>query len=140
MFSTKAHKRKRLWIVVFLPAYFATFFSAFWYVHRYHPQGATLYACAALPWITICGVIAAMARYLYEERDGYSREIAMRCMLWGAAGAMATNVFLLFLHMFGWRGRAFPPLELCMFAAAMLVARIAYSVSNRPECDPGDAQ
>lgn len=127
-------------IAVFLSFYFLAFFWAFRYVRHHHPQGVALYLCAALPWIMMCGFIASTGLYLYEEHDGYAREIAMRCLLWGTAGLMATNFFVMFLHMFGWQGQAPRVLEICMFAAAAAVARIAYSVSNRPECGPGDAQ
>jgi hypothetical protein len=82
----------------------------------------------------MCGLIATTAMYLYEERDGYSRELAMRCLLWGAAGAMAANFFVMFLHMFGWGGQSPLYLEVCVFAAASMVARIAYAAANRPEC------
>jgi len=119
---------------VYLPVYFATVFATSLYVQHHHPRGTALYVCAALPWLALCGGIASIAVYLYEERDGYSRDLAMRCLLWGATGAMATNSFLMYLRMFGWRGQAPALLEICVFAAAMLVARIAYSVSNRPEC------
>ncbi|HEY5057196.1 MAG TPA: hypothetical protein VII58_13610 [Acidobacteriaceae bacterium] len=134
MLWTKAQKRQFRGIAVILPTYFAVFFFTLRYVRQHHPHGAALYLCAALPWITMCGLIAATGRYLYEERDGYSRELAMRCLLWGAAGAMATNLFLMFLHLFGWKGQAPLYLEICMFAAASGVARICYEVANRPEC------
>jgi len=134
MSTTKARKKKfRRGMAVYLPAYFATVFATHLYVQHHRPEGTALYVCAALPWLALCGGIAGIAKYLYEERDGYSRELAMRCLLWGAAGAMATNCFVMSLRQFGWRGQAPALLEICVFAAASLVARIAYSVSNRPE-------
>ncbi len=136
MSISKAQKRQFHGISVLLAAYFATFFGVAWYVHHHHPQGAALYLCTALPWITMCGFIAATGRYLYEERDGYRREIAMRCLLWGAAGAMATNFFVMLLHTFGWRGQASWFLEICVFAAASGAARVSYEVADRPKCEP----
>lgn len=136
MLATKAQKTQLRGIAVFLPLYFAAFFGAFRYVRHHHPQGVALYLCAALPWIMMCGLIATAVLYLYEERDGYSRELAMRCMLWGAAGAMATNFFVMFLHMFGWRGQAPFYLEICVFATASGVARISYEVANCPRTEP----
>lgn len=133
---TQAQKRRFRAIYVFLPIYFGAFLGAALYVRHYHPQGVALYLCAALPWITLCWLIASTARYLYEERDGYKRELAMRSLLWGAAGAMATNFFVMFLHTFGWRGQAPQILEICMFAAASGVARISYAITNRPEPGP----
>ena len=136
MGMTKTQKKMVRGIAAFLCAYFVALFGAHRYVGRHHPQGVALYLCAALPWATMCGFIAATGRYLYEERDGYRREIAMRCLLWGAAGAMATNFFVIILHSFGWSGHAPLPLEICVFAAASGVARISYEFANRPECGP----
>jgi peptidoglycan/LPS O-acetylase OafA/YrhL len=136
MSMNKTQRKMVRGIAVFLAAYLAALFGAYRYVGHHHPQGVMLYLCAALPWAMICGFIAATGRYLYEERDGYRREIAMRCLLWGAAGAMATNIFVMVLHSFGWHGQAPGPLEICVFAAASGVARISYEASNRPECGP----
>ncbi len=140
MSLTKAQKKQFFRIAVFLVAYFAAFFGAFRYVRHHHPQGVVLYLYAGLPWIMMCGFIASTGLYLYEERDGYGREIAMRCLLWGAAGAMATNFFVMFLRMFGWRGQAPVYLEICAFAATSAVARFAYEASNRPECGPKEME
>jgi hypothetical protein len=136
MLMTRAQKKQLGRIAVFLSAYFVAFFFTFRYVRHHHPHGFVLYLCAALPWITMCGLIATTAIYLYEERDGYNRELAMRCLLWGAAGAMAANFFLMFLHMFGWRGQAPLYLEICVFAAASGVARISYEAANCPKREP----
>ena len=140
MGMTKTQKKMIRGIAVFLAAYGAALFSAHRYVSHHHPQGVALYLCAALPWVTMCGFIAATGRYLYEERDGYRREIAMRCLLWGAAGAMATNFFVMFLHIFGWKGHAPLPLEIYMFAAASGVARISYEIADRPQCGPKEME
>ena len=131
-----AQKRQMLRTAMVVAAYLTIFLATFEYVRHHHPQGVMLYFCAALPWLALCGTIASVGVYLYEERDGYSRELAMRCLLWGAAGTMATSFFLGFLRMFGWRGQ--PPLfvEFYAFGAAVAVAKISYSISNRPECEP----
>jgi|SRR6185312_6599130 len=136
MLFTKAQRKQLVRIAVFLNFYFAAFFGTFRYARHHHPQGVALYLCAGAPWIMMCGLIASTGLYLYEERDGYGREIAMRCLLWGAAGAMAANFFVMFLHMFGWRGQAPLYLEICVFAAASGVARISYEAANRPKCEP----
>lgn len=136
MLFTKAQKNQFGRIAVFLFFYFAAFSWAIRYVRQHHPQGVALYLCAAVPWIMMCGLIATTGLYLYEERDGYSRELAMRCMLWGAAGAMATNFFVMFLHMFGWQGQAPLYLEICMFAAVSGVVRISYERANCPKGEP----
>lgn len=140
MNGTKAQRRQLIRIAVFLPTYFAAFWFALRYVRQHHPQGLMLYLWAALPWLTMCGLIATSAAYLYEERDGYSRELAMRSMLWGAAGAMATNLFVMFLQMFGWRGQAPVYLEICVFAACTMVARISYEAANRTPCGPEEME
>jgi len=138
MLFTQAQKKQFGRIAVFLSFYFVAFFAAFLYVRHHHPQGVALYLCAALPWIMMCGLIASTGMYVYEERDGYGREIAMRCLLWGAAGAMATNFFLMFLHLFGWLGQAPLYLEICVFAAVSMAARISYEIANCPKGEPKD--
>jgi amino acid transporter len=137
MLFTKAQKKQFGRIAVFLSFYFVAFFWAFRYVRHHHPYGIVLYLCTAVPWTMMCGFIASTGMYLYEERDGYGREIAMRCLLWGAAGAMATNFFVMFLHIFGWRGQAPVYLEICVFAAASAVARVSYEIAN---CPKGEAK
>jgi len=140
MLWTKAQKKQFGRIAVFLSFYFVVFFWALRYARQHHPQGVVLYACAAAPWMMMCGLIASTGLYLYEERDGYGRELAMRCLLWGAAGAMAANFFVMFLHMFGWRGQAPLYLEIGVFAAASMVARISHATANRPECEPKEME
>ena len=49
---------------------------------------------------------------------------------------MATNFFVMFLHMFGWRGQAPLYLEICVFAAASAVARVSYEIANCPKGEP----
>ncbi len=119
-------------------AYLVTFIAVFRYVRHHHPEGAALYVCTALPCIVLCGAIVSVGLYFREERDGYSRELAMRTMLWGAGAAMATNFFLMFLRMFGWRGQGLPFLEISrrVYRGGGLAARIAYAIANRPECPP----
>ena len=134
MLFTAAEKRHFVRAFTALVAYVVTFFSTFRYVRHHHPQGIALYVCAVLPWVMMCGVIVSIGLYFREERDGYSRDLAMRIMLWGAGAMMAVNLFLWFLRMFGWRGQAPGLLELFTFAGATLVARIAYRIANRPEC------
>ena len=113
-------------------AYQVTFFATFRYVRHHHPQGVALYVCAALPWIMLCGVIVSVGLYFHEERDDYSRDLAMRNMLWGAGAALVVNLFLCFLHMFGWKGQAPGLLEVCVFSGAAAVAGIANTITNRP--------
>jgi len=115
-------------------AYAVTFFATFRYVRQHHPMGVALYVCAALPWAMMCGVIVSIGLYFREERDGYSRDLAMRNMLWGAGASMAVNLFLWFLHLFGWKGQAPGFLEICVFSGAAAVAGIADAIKNRPEC------
>jgi hypothetical protein len=135
MICTKAQKRHTVRAFTALAAYVVTFSSTSRYVRDHHPQGVALYVCAALPWVMMCGVIVSIGLYFHEERDGYSRDLAMRTMLWGAGASMAANLFLWFLRMFGWTGQAPGILELCVFGGATMVARIAYGIANRPECE-----
>jgi hypothetical protein len=134
MLYTTAQKRHFARAFAALAAYVATFRLAEAYVRHHHPGGIALYVCAALPWVMMCGVIASIGLYIHEERDGYSRDVAMRTMLWGAGAAMAVNLFVWFLHLYGWKGQAPGFLEICVFGGAAAVANIAYGIKNRPEC------
>jgi hypothetical protein len=131
-----AQKRHLLRTGMVIAAYLVTFWGTIRYVRHHHPQGAELYVCAALPWFVLCGVIVSMALYLREERDEYSRELAMRTLLWGTGAAMAVNLFVMYLRIFGWKGYTPAPLDICVFAGAVLAARIAYSIADCPSREP----
>ena len=105
MLFTTAQKRSMARAFTAVAAYIATFEVTFRYVRHHHPKGVALFACAVLPWVMLCGVIVSVGLYFREERDGYSRDLAMRNMLWGAGASLAVNLFLWFLHMFGWMGQ-----------------------------------
>jgi hypothetical protein len=75
-------------------------------------------------------VIVSIGLYLHQERDGYSRDLAMRIMLWGAGAVMAVNFFLNFLRIFNWQGHAPPFAELYAFCGAVVLAKITYKIAN----------
>jgi len=134
MLFTTAQKRSMARAFTAVAAYIATFEVTFRYVRHHHPKGVALFVCAVLPWVMLCGVIVSVGLYFREERDGYSRDLAMRNMLWGAGASLAVNLFLWFLHMFGWTGQTPGFLEICVFSGAAAVAGLANAIKNRPEC------
>lgn len=136
MWLTTAQKKQFMSSMAAVAGFLVTFLAVCQYVDRHHPKGAALYVCAALPCVAMCGVIASLAIYLHEERDGYMRDLAMRSLLWGTAASMTVNLFLMFLHAFGWGGQVPVGVEMWAFAGASAVASIAYAVANRLKCGP----
>lgn len=113
-----------------LAGYFLTFTGTFIFVTHAHPVGAELYACAALPFFPLFVVFVLTAAYLKAEPDGFSRDLAMRCLLWGAGASLSVNLFIGFLRIFEWHGQAPPFMELFAFCFAVLVAKITYKIAN----------
>ena len=128
--KTAARKAYQKRSMTALAGYFLTFGGTFWYVQHAHPTGAELYAVAALPSVPLVVVFVLTAVYLREERDEFCRELTMRCLLWGAGASISVNVFLGFLHIFGWTGQAPPFAELFAFCGAAVLAKITYRIAN----------
>ena len=117
--------------MITLAAYFVVFALSDYLVFRTQPTGASLWLLSALPVFPMLYVIALIGRYLREERDEFKRDLCVRCLLWGAAGAMAVDLLSGFLHIFGWKGQLVPFSELFVFAALMLAAKLTYRISHR---------
>jgi len=81
------------------------------------------------------GLIWVMARYLAEEVDEFHRLLVVRCLLWGTAAVMTSVCFHGLLQLLGWKGNWSAGVELGMFFAAMLVAKLTYRVQNRVPAD-----
>lgn len=129
MTLAKKHLMKRGAVV--MVGYFVSFIGAALLVDRIHPEGAALWLMAALPVLPILVVMYLMGLYLREETDEYHRDLVVRCLLWGAAGAVATSMFAGFLRLFGWKGQLPPFCDFFVFALFMMVAKVTYKVANR---------
>jgi len=134
MLSPVARKFRKTSFTV-LAGYFVLFPVAGYVADRIHATGVVLWILAALPVLPILGVISLMGQYLRNEKDGYKRDLAVRCLLWGTAGMMIVNLFSTYLRIFGWKGQLFPFSELFVFFGFMFAAKISYWVKNRVPAD-----
>jgi hypothetical protein len=114
-----------------LVVYEAVFAATMFWIDRTKPAGNTLLLISILPTLTVIGFIAVLARYLGEEVDEFHRQLVVRCLLWGAAAVMTTVCFHCFLQLFGWTGKWPAAVELGVFVAAMLAAKLTYRVQHR---------
>jgi hypothetical protein len=114
---------------------FVLFGTAYYLVHHLHPSGVTLWLLAAMPVLPVVVFVALVGRYLHEERDGYKRDLAVRYLLWGTAGAVTVNLFSCYLHIFGWKGQMFPFAEFFIFVIMMVLAKISYRIANPVPAD-----
>lgn len=134
MLSRAARKYKKTSLSV-MASYFVLFPLADYLALRTHPAGVPLWLLAAMPLLPIAVVLVLLGRYLRDEKDGYKRDLAVRCLLWGTAGAVMVNLFSGFLRIFGWKGQLFPFTEFFVFALMMLAAKLSYRVANRVPAD-----
>ena len=133
--QTVASRKMRKPVIGLLVVYEAVFLATFYAVHTLHPTGAALVALAALPVLPMALVFSLFGRYLRDETDGYKREVAIRCVLWGTAGFLVVHLFVSFLRIFDWKGQAPPFCELWVFLALALVAKFSYRAANRLPVD-----
>jgi hypothetical protein len=118
-----------------LAGYFVVFFVTDYVVSRIHPAGALLWMLSSLPVLPLLICTVLFGRYLQVEKDGYKRDLAVRCLLWGTAGMVITNLFSGFLRIFGWKGQFFPFSEFFVFVLCLLAARISYRVADQVSAD-----
>jgi hypothetical protein len=122
-------------VAVYFVIYFACFGAHLWL----HVEGAWVWVLATLPVLPVLpmlGVIAVMGGYLRDETDEYKRDVTIRCLLWGTAGAVSASLLGGFLWIFGWKGHMPPFCDFYVFVVLMLVAKLSYKVSNRvPDVD-----
>jgi hypothetical protein len=110
----------------FLGLYFVVYFGSFALYVWQRPTGLLRVVLALLPVLPVLGVIGLMGRYLRDETDEYKRDVTMRCLLWGAAGAVSASLLEGYLRIFGWEGRMPPFMGFWVFFVGMAVARATY--------------
>jgi hypothetical protein len=119
-------------VAVYFVIYFGCFGAHLWL----HLAGVWVWVLATLPVLPMLGVIAVMGRYLRDETDEYKRDVMIRCLLWGAAGAVSVSLLGGFLGIFGWKGHMPPFLGFWVFFVFMMAAKLTYYVTNRvPDVD-----
>jgi hypothetical protein len=101
------------------------------FLMHHTPQGAEVYALAALPAFFIFSSIVVVGRYLRDETDEFERDQVVRSLLWGTGVLLAISTYFSFLRELGWAGHTPFLLELSAFCWAALIARWRYRRSNR---------
>jgi hypothetical protein len=134
MLSPAAKRYKKTGLSV-MATYFVLFAAADYVALRLHPAGWMLGLLAVVPLLPIGIVVFLLGRYLREEKDGYKRDLAVRCLLWGSAGAVMVNLFSGYLRIFGWKGQMIPFAEFFVFALLMIAAKLTYRAANRVPAD-----
>ena len=133
--KTAASLKLRKSILIGVVLYEVVFTGTYYAIHRLHPAGPALVALAVLTTLPVILMYIIFGRYLREERDEYKRDLAVRCVLWGTAGAMSVQFFASFLRIFDWKGQLPLFTEFWVFALFMLVAKVSYRASNRVPVD-----
>jgi hypothetical protein len=121
--------------LVVLVAYEVLWAGAYFWVDRAKVAGSMLMVPAVLVTLPVVGLIWVLARYLGEEVDEFHRLLVVRCLLWGTAAVMTAVCFHGLLQLLGWKGKWPAGVELGMFFAAMLLAKLTYKVANRVPAD-----
>ena len=126
-----ASRRLRKQVAVLVAVYAGVFLGAAYAVDHLRPAGVSVFGFAAVPLLPLVGMFVLFGQWLRAEQDGYKRDLAVRCLLWGMAGAMTTHLFASFLRIFEWRGQLPPFSELWVFAVCAFVAKLSYRAANR---------
>jgi hypothetical protein len=129
MNSAKKTMMRRLLVV--LVTYEVLWTGAFYWAYRAKLEGRMVWVLAAVVTLPVLGLVWTIARYLAEEVDEFHRLLVVRCLLWGAAGAMTSVCFHGLLQMLGWKGSWPAAVELVAFFAAAFAAKVTYKVQNR---------
>ena len=133
--QTVASRKLRKLILPLVLAYEGVFLTVYAVVHRMHLTGALLVALAVLPVLPIVALFGSFGRYLRDETDGYKRELAIRCVLWGTAAVLSMEYFVSMLRIFDWKGQVPPFCELGVFFLFTLIAKLSYRAANRVPAD-----
>jgi len=129
--QSSASRRLRKEGLTVVAAYFVIFICSFYADMRLQPTGFALWALAALPVIPIIAVIVLFGRYLRDESDEFKRDVVVRCLLWGTAGCLATDLLADYLRIYGWKSD-FPPFtSFWVFFVFMMAAKLSYRAKNR---------
>lgn len=118
-----------------MAAYFVIYFACFAAHLWLHLVGVWVWVLAILSVSPIMGVITLMGRYLRDETDEYKRDVTIRCVLWGTAGAVSVSLLDGFLWIFGWKGHMPPLLGFWTFFVFMMAAKLTYKLANRAPAD-----
>jgi hypothetical protein len=121
-------------VAMYFVIYFACFGAHFWL----HLAGVWVWVLAILPVLPMVGVIAMMGRYLRDETDEYKRDVTIRCVLWGTAGAVSASMLGGFLWIFGWKGHMLPFCDFYVFALFMMVAKLTYKYKDQALAEEHD--
>src|ERR1700761_9547002 len=124
--ESPASRRLRKEGLTVTAAYFVIFIASFYANMRLHATGVTLWVLAVLPVIPIIGVIVLFGRYLRDERDEFKRDVVVRCLLWGTAGCLATDMVANYLRIYGWKGELPPFTSFWVFFIFMITAKLSY--------------
>jgi len=118
-----------------LVAYEVLWMASYFWVARAKVEGPMVMVPAVLTTLPVVGLIWVLARYLGEETDEFHRLLVVRCLLWGTAAVMTSVCFHGLLQLLGWKGNWPAGVELGMFFAAMLAAKLTYKLANRVPAD-----
>jgi hypothetical protein len=129
--NSKAKKSLRWRVGISMCAYVPLLLCAGEWVKHHPPTGLALFLLAALPALPVIAMFAAVGVYFKEEQDEYERNVLIGCMLWGTGALLTVLIFSSFLKIFGWKGEMDSFVEMGVFWAFMVIARITYRVRNR---------
>jgi hypothetical protein len=111
--------------------YFVVFCGSFALNAWERPTGPVRAMLAVLPVLPILGVIGLLGRYLRDETDEYKRDVTMRCLAWGAAGAVSMSLLEGYLRIFGWEGQMPPFFGFWAFFVCLATAKGFYLRRDR---------
>lgn len=114
-----------------MAGYFVLFLGTMLTVSRLHPGGWELYGLALLPTAPILAVFYLQGLYLRAEKDEYIRELTMRSLLFGTAGALSVVMYDGFLRIVGWHGHMPAFMPFWVFFGMVAIARLTNKMANR---------
>jgi hypothetical protein len=130
--AAKTYQRSTLYIML---GYVFVVLGTSSFVHKHHPQGVTLALMALLPCLPILFLLAAMGRYLRDERDEFQRDNMVKALLWATAATLAVTTIFSFLRGYGWQGSLPPFTEFVLFFIVFGMVKGYYEFINRVRSD-----
>ncbi len=100
MSKSRAERRYNFTVLGLSGAYAGALIGVEMLFRHTPPTGPIAYAAAVLPALPICGVFAAIGRYLVEEQDEYVRMLMIRQTLIASAFALSIATIWGFLESF----------------------------------------
>ncbi len=133
--KTPAFRRYQRRVQVAMGVYMVLLLGAAYVLKHGSPHGWLLYFLSVLPALPVIVVIAAMGRYLQEEKDEYQKLRTMRAILVGTAALLTTVIVNDFVQTFA-HTVAFPPFtSFIVFGAAMAIVQGVYWLRDRRDAD-----